>query len=139
MRETDREAPGGVAVISHVFDCWAREDLPGLLEVFDEACEVRPLLGQLDGAVYRGHDGVRRWFTDMRSDWSAFSPELQKFSEAGDSLLVAGRVRVRGHHSGADLDTRFWWRFSFRNGRILVMEAAGEPTDEHLAAGLGST
>jgi hypothetical protein len=55
-----------------------------------------------------------------------------------DSLLVAGRIRARGRLSGVELDTAIWWRFTFRDWRILRMETFQEPTDAHRAAGLVS-
>ena len=122
MRETDQDAPAGVAIVRRAFERWASKDLPGFLELFDEDCETRPHLGRLEGGVYRGHEGLRRWFNDVHSDWTEFCPELRTFDELGDSLLIAGRIRARGRVSGVELDTAIWWRCTFRDGRILCMD-----------------
>src|SRR5438309_150664 len=137
MAETDEDAPAGVVIVRRAFERWANQDLPGFLELFDEACETRPHLGGLEGGVYRGHEGVRRWFNDVYSDWTEFCPELRTFDELGDSLLVEGRIRARGRVSGVELDTAIWWRCTFRDGRILCMDAFREPGDAHRAAKLG--
>jgi hypothetical protein len=44
-----------VAIVRQSFDRWAKEDLPGTLGLFDEVCEIRPLLALIEGGVYRGH------------------------------------------------------------------------------------
>lgn len=136
MGETDQGTSAGLAIVRRGFDRWANEDLPGILELFDDGCEIRSILGLIDGTVYRGHEGVRRWFTDAYSDWTEYRPELRAFCEVEDSLLVAGRLRARGRLSGVELDMAVWWRFTFRDGRILRMDALQEPTDAHRAAGL---
>jgi ketosteroid isomerase-like protein len=138
MEETNQRTPAGVALVLRGFDRWAREDLPGTLELLDDDCEIRPLLGLISGDVYRGHEGARRWFTDVFSHWTEFAPELRAFAEVEDSLLVAGRLRARGRLSGVELDTATWWRFTFRDGRILLLDVFPEPTDAHRAAGLVS-
>jgi hypothetical protein len=70
------------------------------------------------------------------SDWSKFSPELSAFGEVEDSLLIAGHVRARGRQSGVELDTAIWWRFTFRDRRVLSTQASEEPSEAHRAAGL---
>jgi ketosteroid isomerase-like protein len=134
--EVDLGAPAGLEIVRQGFDRWRNKDLPGSLELFDEDCEIRPLLGQVEGAVYRGHEGVRRWFDDVYSHWTEFRPELHAFAEAEASLLIAGRVHARGRHSGVELDTTMWWTFTFRGGRVWRLRASQEPTDAHRAAGL---
>lgn len=136
MNESDYDGPEGVAIVCRSFDRWADEDLAGTLEYFDEDCEIRPILVLIEGGLYRGHEGVRRWFSDVFSDWTEFCPEIHGSCELEDSLLTTGRIRARGRTSGVELDTRMWWRHTFRDGRILRMEAFREPTADHRAAGL---
>jgi ketosteroid isomerase-like protein len=136
MGKTDPSTRANLEIVRRGFDRWRTKDLPGILELFDEDSEVSPLLGQVEGAVYRGHEGVHRWFTDVFSHWAEFRPEFRASDEAKGSLLVAGRIHARGRHSGVVLDTALWWTFTFRNGRVLHMQASQEPTDAHRAAGL---
>jgi ketosteroid isomerase-like protein len=77
-----------------------------------------------------------RWFNDVFSDWTEFCPELHDYYELEDSLLVTGRIRACGRTSGVELNSAIWWRYKFRDGRILRLDASREPTDEHRAAGL---
>ena len=86
--------------------------------------------------MYRGHEGVRRWFADVYSDWTEFCPEVRAFHAGEEALLVAGRIRARARHSSVDLDAAMWWSYTFRDGRILSLHAFREPTGAHRAAGL---
>lgn len=139
MGETDPSIEELVELIRRGFERWSNEDFPGTLELFSEDCELRPLLGQVEGVTYHGHDGVRRWFTDVHSHWSAFQPELYEFAESDGSLLVAGVIRARGRSSGVEFDTPMFWSFTFRDRLIVRMYTAREPTDAHRAAGLTET
>jgi ketosteroid isomerase-like protein len=127
MGEIDQEGPAGVIIVRRGFERWANEDLPGGLELCDEECEIRPILGQIDGTVYRGHEGVRRWFTDIYSDWIELRPELHAYREVEDSLLVAGRIRARGRLSGVELDTATWWSSRFAMGESCAWRCSKSP------------
>src|SRR6267378_3706723 len=105
MGDSDPGPEERVEIVRRGFDRWANEDLPAMLELFAEDCELKPLLGQVEGVTYRGYEGVRRWFSDVHTHWSSFEPELGAFGEAGDELLVVGDVRARGRYSGVEIET----------------------------------
>src|SRR5258708_6519290 len=88
MGESDPGTQELVELIRVGFDRWANGDLLGTVELFAEDCELKPLLGQVEGVTYRGHEGVRRWFTDVHAHWSAFRPQLYAFREGDGSLLA---------------------------------------------------
>src|SRR5438445_13481321 len=52
--------------------------------------EVKSVLSLIEGGMYRGHEGVRRWFADVYSDWTEFCPEVRAFHAGEEALLVAG-------------------------------------------------
>jgi ketosteroid isomerase-like protein len=139
MGESDPGTPELIELIRVGFERWANEDFLGTLELFAEDCELKPLLGQVEGVTYRGHEGVRRWFTDVHTHWSAFRPQLHAFCERDSSLLVTGQIHAQGRHSGVEFDTPMYWRFTFRGRSVVKMETSREPTDAHRAAGLTDT
>ncbi len=139
MGETDPGTHELIELIRVGFERWANDDFPGTVELFAEDCELKPLLGQVEGVTYRGHEGVRRWFTDVHAHWSAFHPQLYAFGEGDGSLLVTGRIRARGRQSGVEFDTPMYWRFMFRGRSVVRMDTSQEPSDAHRAAGLTQT
>jgi ketosteroid isomerase-like protein len=95
-----------------------RGDLDGVLEMLDPDVELLPLRGALDGSVYRGHEGIRRWLEDMNEDWREFEVGLEEVRELEPGrLLVQATMRLRGR-SGVALDTPAAWLCDTRAGRV---------------------
>jgi hypothetical protein len=42
--------------------------------------EVRPFLSDLAGSVYRGHEGIRRWYADVNDPWERLLAERRRSS-----------------------------------------------------------
>jgi hypothetical protein len=95
-----------------------RGDLDGMVAALDPDVELVPLRAALDGSVYRGHEGLRRWMADMTEDWTEFELELDEVRELGSGrLLVQATFRLRGR-SGVALDFPAAWLCDMRHGRI---------------------
>jgi ketosteroid isomerase-like protein len=94
--------------------------LPGLI---DENCEFRlpPDFPGTQGT--RGPEGflsVVREFEDAFED-TRYEPT--EFVERGDRLFVAVRTVGRAKHTGIALDVFLFWVYTFRQGRVVTMEA----------------
>jgi hypothetical protein len=46
-----------------------RGDREAFMALWDEEAEFLPLRAQLEGAAYRGHGGLERFFTEMAKEW----------------------------------------------------------------------
>jgi ketosteroid isomerase-like protein len=56
------------------------------------------------GAVYHGHDGVRKYFADFKDAWGEeFRVEPEAFFDLGEETLLFYLVRGRGQQSGAEV------------------------------------
>ena len=112
MSEKDLEIiRAGVAALN-------RGDVGGLAEALDPDVELVPLRAVLDGTVYRGHEGMRRWLADMGEDWTRFELQLQELRELqGGQVLVQATMRLRGK-SGVALDSPAAWLCELRGGRV---------------------
>jgi uncharacterized protein len=112
-----------------------RGDVEGMLATLDPDIELLPLRGALDGSVYRGHEGMRRWLEDMHEDWKDFELLIEDVRElAPGRLLVQATMGLRGR-SGVALDTPAAWLCDMRDGKAFrirffadtaaALEAAG--------------
>lgn len=112
MSEKDLEIiRAGVAALN-------RGDVDGVANALDPDVELVPLRAVLDGTVYRGHDGMRRWLADMGEDWTRFELHLQEIRElTGGQVLVQARMSLRGK-SGVALDSPAAWLCELRAGRV---------------------
>ena len=96
--------------------------MDSLLRVYDAEVELMPLTGTgVESGGYRGHDGVRRYFSEAREVWDVLEPVGELFEELGDRVVVTGRCRVRGRASGAESNPVCAWDVRVRDGRITSL------------------
>jgi ketosteroid isomerase-like protein len=114
-------------------------DLEGMLAPIHPEIEFQPVRAVLEGTVYRGHEGFRRWLVDMAEDWSEFRIDVVDIRPLDDDrVLVHARLHARGSASGIELDAPGAWLCDLRDGLIArirfyrdvetALAAAGEAT-----------
>ena len=119
-------------IVRRFYACWNAEDLGGVLDAFDPDAEFRPILVPLlTREIYRGHDDITRWFTELRERWAEFKVDVEQVTEVGDGVVSIISL-VATDEAGERLDARIATLFTFRDGRIAVMEGrdAGETLEE---------
>jgi ketosteroid isomerase-like protein len=107
-----------VDLTRRAFQAFEDRDLDALLALLDDRVEAFPILAGMEGG-YRGHDGVRRWWTSLMGTFPDFSAEVLDLRD-GDDLTVA-TLRLRGHGAGSDtpVDTTAWHVSRFRGGKCV--------------------
>ena len=88
-----------------------------------------------EAAVYRGHDGVRRFVREVEEAVDARLEYLEA-RDAGERIVVIGRIRARGKTSGAATESPIAWLAEFENGRVVRLTDYLDPKDALEAAGL---
>src|SRR5262249_46959697 len=129
-----RRRPLSVSAGDVVYDY--RRDPDDPFAHVDPSLEMHTLTGaMLEGASHRGHDGMRQWLIDVADYWESMWVEADQFVDAGDAVVVLGRVYGRGKKSGVAIeapaawlcrqqDARLsYWRFYFDHSSAL--EAVG--------------
>jgi ketosteroid isomerase-like protein len=109
-----------------------------LYRLLDPEVEWIPFTAALEGAIYRGHEGVRHWIENMRRDWDVFEPRPEEFVDLGNERLLAlGTWTARGRGSGVELDSQpAAWLIQFRNRRAVRMQTFTNRAEALEAAGL---
>jgi SnoaL-like domain len=80
------------AIVTRWVDAFNERDLEGMLARFHPEVRFHPLrLVGLDGS-YRGHDGVRRWFTQLRDEHVFVLSEVQGLGN--DQVLAVGALAL---------------------------------------------
>jgi ketosteroid isomerase-like protein len=97
-----------------------------------------PINAALEGASYRGHDGVRQWIEDMNHDWDFFEARPDDFRDLGeDRVLAFGTWRARGRGSGVELTSQpAAWLVDLRDGKVVRMQTFTDRGEALAAAGL---
>src|SRR5689334_23981926 len=77
---------------------------------------------QFGGGPYHGHEGVRQFFLDWLESFGTYQATAEKFTEAGDKVVVGYRVSGRGRESGVDVEMPRWNVYGIRNGLVVHVE-----------------
>ena len=62
--------------------------------------------------------------------------ELEDIVGTGERLVSIQRTRTKGRYSGVEVDTRFSYTWTFRDGRVVHFQSFLHPDDALAAAGL---
>ena len=114
-----------IEMLQRAHDAFRRGDLDGFVELWDADCEYRPALETAvegGGGVYRGHDGIRRWWHGMYDAWSEFTLEIHEIRDLGEHVLVLGVWRGRARHSGIALESPIAQVVTVRAGKSTTVQ-----------------
>lgn len=107
---------------------WAEID-PDAVFVIDPASFV--------AGTYRGHDGLRDLLTLTDEVFDEFRYEVDEMVDAGDSVVVLGRIWARGVQSGATGAQHGALLFQIRDGLVVAYRSYFDREEALAAAGLG--
>jgi SnoaL-like domain len=87
-------------------------ELEPMLEVWAADCEVHSVVGGvLEGAsgVFRGHEGLREFWLELRAAFEDFGFEPRDIRRRGNLTLVIGQTTGRGRASGVEIAMPMIW------------------------------
>jgi ketosteroid isomerase-like protein len=103
---------------------WNEGDFEGALEDLEPDIEWYTS-GDIPGfdPVYRGHDGVRRFWRAWTETWESMTADIEQVFERETELLVHARFRARGR-GGLEVDQPVAFLFTpGESGRLRRFEA----------------
>jgi ketosteroid isomerase-like protein len=110
-----------VEIVRQFYETVTRQDLDGVLDCvhaeieLDWSASLSPWRG-----IYKGHDGLMRFWTEQVDPWKEFSLELVEAIEYDRERLLAVTVmRGRGEGSGISTQAAGATLWTFRDGKIL--------------------
>jgi ketosteroid isomerase-like protein len=89
-------------------------------------------------AVYRGHDGIRRWWSTVTESMDELRFELGEVTTGDEMIAVATRAVGRGRGSGAEVDWTFTTVWGFRDGLISYHHGYSDHADAFRAIGVAT-
>jgi ketosteroid isomerase-like protein len=125
-----------VEIVRRSFEAFNARDVDELVGLSDPDGEWLPFRAQLEGIVYRRHDGIRQFVRDVDEDWEAFRIDPLEFHDRGERVAVIGRVRAQGRESTVDIDSIAGFVVELRRGRIRRLTSHSNPEAALEAAGL---
>jgi ketosteroid isomerase-like protein len=85
--------------------------------------------------VYRGLEGVRRFWRDFTAPWEKIVLEPIDFMVSGDDAVVAARFRALGR-GGIEVDIEVFNRYRRREGKVVLVDTHLTRAEALEAAGL---
>jgi ketosteroid isomerase-like protein len=124
-----------VDVVGRSFEAFNARDVNELVGLSTPDCEWFPFRAQLEGIVYRGHDGIRRFVSDIDDDWEGYQVDPLEFHGRGERVAVVGQVRAVGRGS-VDIDSIAGFVFELSCGRIRHVTSHSSPEAARQAVGV---
>jgi uncharacterized protein len=118
-------------LVAKAYDAVNRRDFAALVELTTDDFVFYPAFsggGLVEGAVYRGHAGIRRFLDEQSETWSEITFALGEVIPLGDVVVGAADIRAVGRGSGVEVRQHSWGVFrasegKLTEGRIFTSEA----------------
>jgi uncharacterized protein len=75
--------------------------------------------GITGGGVYRGHEGLRRFFREWREAWEYPEHVPEELFDAGDHVISVATVQNRGRVSGVEVEWTQCGVWTIQEGKIV--------------------
>jgi ketosteroid isomerase-like protein len=105
-----------VARVRRAFAAITSGDLDAFLAMTTEDVEFTSLIAEAEGAVFRGHRGVRKWWDTVRGEFADVRWDLHEVRLIGDWVVTS--FRMSGVLSGVPLEQQMWQAAEERDGMI---------------------
>ena len=125
-----------VEVVRRIYGGWEVGDFTGGLFVFERNVTLVIDAATLDGGVFVGEEGVRRYMTRFLQAWESLTIAAQSFKDVGDTVLVEVKQTGIGQDSQVPVDTTYFQLWTFRGDKVIRLETILSEAEALEAAGL---
>jgi ketosteroid isomerase-like protein len=111
-----------VEVVLELHAAVTRGDLDGVLALAHPKVEYHSAIQQaMEGeeSVFRGLDGIRRWFEELQDLYEYLESDVQEVLDFGERVAIVFVVRGRGAGSGIVLEQPLAQAVTVREGKIV--------------------
>jgi ketosteroid isomerase-like protein len=117
------------------YDAFNRRDLDAFLELTHEEVEVETRLAAMEGG-YHGHEGTRRWWSDLLDVLPDYTVEVEEVRDLGDVTVAHLRARGHGDASATPVVETVWQLVRWRDGKCVWWRNFSTEAEALEAAGL---
>ena len=125
-----------VDALREALEAYNRHDLGAFLALMHDDVEAHPRMAGVEG-VYRGHDGIRRWWASARDAFPDFSTDVFEVRDLGDLTLAELRNRGRGAAGGTPVEQESWHVAQWHDRKVVWWGAYATEAQALEAAGAG--
>jgi ketosteroid isomerase-like protein len=112
-------------------------DIESFLTVVAEDVEFTSMIAEVEAQTFRGHEGVRSWWSMVAGAFQAVRWELLELE--GSSPRGLARLRAIADVDGVEVEQMVWQAASFRDGKLDWWAFFRDEHAARAAAGLTRT
>jgi uncharacterized protein len=128
-----------VEIVRKVFDAMYARDRETALSYAAPDMVVDATRRVFNPTTYFGLEGLQQFVADMDDVWEDFRAEPREFLDAGDRVVVTGRMAGKGKSSGVVVEDEFAGIWTVHDGRVVHWEIQPDRAAALEAVGLAST
>jgi ketosteroid isomerase-like protein len=111
----------GVEIVRRAHEALNGGDIEALVALCDPEFRLDMSDRVFNPAVYDGHDGIRRFYAEVREVWERYTWEPEELIEQGDLVVALLRSAGRGRGSGIELERRTAMVWTVRQDRATSL------------------
>jgi SnoaL-like domain len=117
-------------------DAFNRRDLDAFLALADPGVIGVSRVLAIEGGTYEGHDGARKWWTDLLEVFPDFEIGIVWVRDAGNLTVSELCNRAHGEGSATPLEEIVWQVSEWRDGLVVRWQMYATEQEAFEAAGL---
>ena len=108
-----------MAAVYRLYAASRRREKEACVREANPDVEIVSYLMGVEGTVFTGHAGVRRYIDDLFSAFPDWHPQIVQTADHGDKVLAEIRMAGRGASSGLPIEQTVWQVTTFRDGKMV--------------------
>jgi ketosteroid isomerase-like protein len=125
-----------VEIAKQAIDAFNATDVEAFAALTTPDFAWSPSMVAIDGEIFRGREGIGRYFDYLDSAWETFHILRDGFRDSADVVIMLGRLQGRGKVSGVPVDSSLGMVFDFQGARIARIRGYLDHDEALKAAGL---
>jgi ketosteroid isomerase-like protein len=99
-------------------------DVEAVLALADSSLELHSAFATIGGGIYKGHDGIQKYFRDYEDAWGAeIRAQPEAYFDLGENTLFFFVMRGRGQRSGAEVAMTVTQVARWRDGLLAYLRS----------------
>jgi uncharacterized protein len=129
-------AQENVELVRRAYAALNAGDVEGLIELCDQDFEIDMEERVFNPATYRGHDGIRRFYGEVREVWAEYRWDPEELIDREDQVVALLHAQGRGRGSGVEIDRRVAMVWTLGGAKALAVRFYVDRAAALRAAGL---
>jgi uncharacterized protein len=129
-------AQENVELVRRAYAALNAGDVEGLIELCDQDFEIDMEERVFNPATYRGHDGIRRFYGEVREVWAEYRWDPEELIDREDQVVALLHAQGRGRGSGVEIDRRVAMVWTLGGTKALAVRFYVDRAEALRAAGL---